>query len=276
MGSIQDLNEKRKKDQQAKEMRIRQTPFLSLNREDALIRMSYFQKDIEGLFQQFNEFRKEVRSLSKTLSSHTANLNALSEHFSLNEGFDNVLEKHLVLETGERKLRADEPVKMYDIVTVNFSGFRDGVIQSNMSVRNKTFDLSFQTFIPSLEEGLIGMKIGEKKVHPVLFPENYHVGELSGKSCDFELEVLDARRNVRLEASYAEQTERINLMNELKNMQIEFPAEKLQSMPIEQFRVEVEQLKKEFLNKNNEDRVYSTVPPADGQGTVTTLPDVVV
>jgi FKBP-type peptidyl-prolyl cis-trans isomerase len=100
-----------------------------------------------------------------------------------------------------RNLGMEEPVELYDAVTVNFTGYNENNEPSpEMSVRDHYFVLTLKNFIPDLEKQFLGMKMGEKKRVNATFPEEYPMKpEVAGKTFVFELEMLHAKRNLDIE-----------------------------------------------------------------------------
>jgi trigger factor len=48
-------------------------------------------------------------------------------------------------------------------------------------------------FIPGFEDGMVGMKKGEKKAIDLTFPEDYHVDDLKGAKVKFDVELLEIK-----------------------------------------------------------------------------------
>ncbi len=80
-------------------------------------------------------------------------------------------------------------------VVINFKGFS---VPENEEIPNTTskehlLELGSKSFIPGFEEGIVGMKAGEKKDLMVTFPEDYQAEDLKGKEVKFEVEVLEIK-----------------------------------------------------------------------------------
>ena len=51
-------------------------------------------------------------------------------------------------------------------------------------------------FIPGFEDGMLGMKKGEKREIPVTFPSDYHSKDLQSAKVVFEVELLEIKEEV--------------------------------------------------------------------------------
>ena len=78
-----------------------------------------------------------------------------------------------------------------DRVTINFVGKIDGEPFEGGSAEGADLILGRRQFIPGFEEGLIGVKAGEKRDVNVTFPEQYGAKHLAGKPAVFEVEVKE-------------------------------------------------------------------------------------
>ena len=78
---------------------------------------------------------------------------------------------------------------------LNFQGTKeDGSQPENMSSKEYLLEIGSNQFIPGFEEGLIGMKVGEKKDLDLSFPEDYHFDELKGQKVTFHVEILEIKK----------------------------------------------------------------------------------
>lgn len=88
----------------------------------------------------------------------------------------------------ERK-EVKRAAKNGDIVVIDFVGKKDGVAFEGGKAENYDLELGSDSFIPGFEEGLVGLKAGDKKDLKLKFPDSYHVAELAGADVVFETEV---------------------------------------------------------------------------------------
>ncbi|NLK12412.1 MAG: trigger factor [Candidatus Phytoplasma sp.] len=74
-----------------------------------------------------------------------------------------------------------------DTAIFDFEGFHEGVAFEGGKAENFTLEIGSGQFIPGFEEGMLGMKVGEKREVNVVFPEAYHAPELAGKDAVFNV-----------------------------------------------------------------------------------------
>lgn len=78
---------------------------------------------------------------------------------------------------------------------INFEGTKeDGSKPENMASKEYLLEIGSNQFIPGFEDGVIGMKAGEKKDLDLSFPEDYHFDELKGQKVTFSVEVLEIKK----------------------------------------------------------------------------------
>lgn len=77
---------------------------------------------------------------------------------------------------------------------MNFEGEKpDGERPENMKGSDYLLEIGSNSFIPGFEEGMVGMKKGEKKTLELTFPEDYHAEDLKGATVKFDVEVLEIK-----------------------------------------------------------------------------------
>ena len=87
-------------------------------------------------------------------------------------------------------LRAhDAPAQDGDRVTVNFEGKIDGESFAGGSAQDFQFLLGEGQMLSEFEDAVRGLKLGESKTFPLVFPEDYHGKEVAGKTADFMVTV---------------------------------------------------------------------------------------
>ncbi len=74
-----------------------------------------------------------------------------------------------------------------DIAVIDFEGFIDGKPLENGSGKDHHLELGANQFIEGFEPGVVGMKIGQLKTLNLKFPEQYHAGDIAGKSVEFKV-----------------------------------------------------------------------------------------
>lgn len=80
-----------------------------------------------------------------------------------------------------------------DIAVIDFEGFVDAEAFEGGKSENYSLKIGSGTFIPGFEEGLIGLKSGDKKDVKVTFPEDYHAEDLKGKEATFKVTVHEVK-----------------------------------------------------------------------------------
>ena len=135
----------------------------------------------------------------------------------------------------------DRPSKEGDVLMVDFLGKIDGVLFEGGKGENVQMELGSKRWLPDFEQGLRGMKKGEKKTFPVKFPSDYHEKSLIGKTASFEAEVKDIQKKVlpELNDDFAkklnpEVTNLDDLKKDIKKSLFNQEAQKLKSELIEE------------------------------------------
>ena len=77
----------------------------------------------------------------------------------------------------------DRPAALGDSVRLDLEGFADGKAFAGGKAEDYPLELGSHTFIPGLEEGIVGLSAGEERDVPVTFPQNYSP-ELAGRDYD--------------------------------------------------------------------------------------------
>jgi trigger factor len=83
-----------------------------------------------------------------------------------------------------------------DMTNIDFVGSIDGVNFDGGSAENVPLVLGSGRMIPGFEDGIMGMKAGEKKVIDVTFPEGYQAAHLAGKTAQFAITVNSVQKSV--------------------------------------------------------------------------------
>jgi trigger factor len=82
-----------------------------------------------------------------------------------------------------------------DFAVFNFEGEKaDGSKPENMKAQEYMLEIGSGQFIPGFEDGMIGMKKGEKKDIKVTFPADYHEEELKSAPVTFHVELLEIKQ----------------------------------------------------------------------------------
>jgi len=81
-----------------------------------------------------------------------------------------------------------------DFAVFNFEGEKaDGSKPENMKAQEYMLEIGSGQFIPGFEDGMIGLKKGEKKDVKVTFPADYHEEDLKNAPVTFHVELLEIK-----------------------------------------------------------------------------------
>jgi trigger factor len=113
-----------------------------------------------------------------------------------NEDFDTLKKNYLSqkAEVAEVKDAAHKLAKG-DFAVFNFEGEKaDGSKPENMKAQEYMLEIGSGQFIPGFEDGMIGLKKGDKKDIKVTFPADYHEEDLKNAPVTFHVEVLEIKQ----------------------------------------------------------------------------------
>ena len=83
----------------------------------------------------------------------------------------------------------DAPVQDGDRVVVDFEGKIDGEVFSGGKAEDFQFVLGDGQMLKEFEEATLGLKLGESKTFPLVFPADYRGKDVAGKTADFMVTV---------------------------------------------------------------------------------------
>jgi trigger factor len=86
----------------------------------------------------------------------------------------------------------NEPAQNGDTVTIDYTGYKDGVPFEGGAGEGYDLTLGSNTFIPGFEDQLVGIKAGEEREVKVTFPENY-APELAGADAVFKVKAHEVK-----------------------------------------------------------------------------------
>ena len=107
------------------------------------------------------------------------------------EEIDKLLERYSELVVKEGKIENG------DIAIIDYEGFKDGEAFAGGKAENYSLTIGSNTFIPGFEEGLIGLKAGDKKDLNLEFPKDYNAEDLAGKKVVFKVVVNEVKEKVK-------------------------------------------------------------------------------
>jgi trigger factor len=112
------------------------------------------------------------------------------------EDFETLKKNYLAskAEVAEVKDAAHKLIKA-DFAVFNFEGEKaDGTKPENMKAQEYMLEIGSGQFIPGFEDGMIGMKKGDKKDIKVTFPADYHEADLKNAPVTFHVELLEIKQ----------------------------------------------------------------------------------
>ena len=135
------------------------------------------------------EFVAEVEVMPKIQLGDYKNIKKSIEKTAVTQkDIEDVL-NNLRSQMAEKK-DTEKPAKKGDDVIIDFTGSNDkGDSVSGASGTDYSLNLGSNSFIPGFEEGLVGVKKGDKKELKLNFPKDYHAKELAGTAITFSVTV---------------------------------------------------------------------------------------
>jgi trigger factor len=95
------------------------------------------------------------------------------------------------------KISDERPVQADDVVLIDYEGFKDGKpFEPTKKTDNFTVKVGDGQVIKDLDDGLIGMNIGEEKQIEATFPEDYFKKELVGEQVTFQVKLNEIREEI--------------------------------------------------------------------------------
>ncbi len=109
-------------------------------------------------------------------------------------------------------------VEKGDMAVIDFEGKVDGVPFEGGKANDYTLEIGSGTFIPGLEDGMVGMAINETKDINVTFPEDYNNADLAGKPAVFTVTVKSIKRKelLPLDDEFAKDISEFDTLEELR------------------------------------------------------------
>lgn len=104
------------------------------------------------------------------------------------------LEKIARSYTDPSVVEEDRGVENGDFVVFDFLGKIDDVPFDGGKADNYTLEIGSNSFIAGFEDGMIGMKKGDKKDVKATFPKSYHAQDLAGKDAIFEVSLHEIKQ----------------------------------------------------------------------------------
>ncbi|MBQ8970857.1 MAG: trigger factor [Lachnospiraceae bacterium] len=112
------------------------------------------------------------------------------------EDIDKYLNSLLASTDTYRDVTDRDILKKGDVANIDFVGKKDGVAFEGGTGEGYDLEIGSNTFIPGFEDGMIGMKVGEKRNLDLTFPENYQAESLAGQAVVFEVTLNSIKEKV--------------------------------------------------------------------------------
>jgi trigger factor len=134
---------------------------------------------------------------------------------------DEDVDEHL---DGLRKSRArlidkDGAADDGDTVNIDYTGSKDGVPFDGGAAEGQSLKLGSGSFIPGVEEQLVGAAAGDEREVKVTFPEEYHSEELAGQDAVFAVKVNGVKTEdlPELDDEFASEVSDFETLDEFKD-----------------------------------------------------------
>lgn len=171
--------------------------------------------------------------------------------------FDTLKKNYLSSKAEITEVKDDKyALKSGDFAVFNFEGEKaDGSKPENMKAEEHMLQIGTGQFIPGFEDGMIGMKKGEKKDIKLTFPADYHEEELKNAPVTFHVELLEIKQK-----NFPELTD--DLAKEFGFESVEdFNLKNRERMTIQKKREVTQKLQQQILEKLIEENQFD-VPKA--------------
>ncbi len=148
-----------------------------------------------------------------------------------------------------------EIVQKGDFVTLDFEGTIDNKPFSGGKGENYTLEVGAGQALPQFEDAVVGLKVNERQIVRVDYPENYPNKEISGKPVDFSLVVREIKHKVLpiLDDEFAKDHGECGSLDELRERIRGRLAEELK-------RYQDEELKEKIISQLIEAHSFATPP----------------
>lgn len=95
------------------------------------------------------------------------------------------------------KIEADRPVQMGDVAVIDYEGFKDGQpFEATKKTENFVTKVGEGRVVKDLDEGMVGMTVGDEKEIDVTFPEDYFSKDLAGQNILFKVRLDEIREEI--------------------------------------------------------------------------------
>jgi trigger factor len=95
------------------------------------------------------------------------------------------------------KIKEDRPLRLGDVAVIDYEGFKNGEpFEPTKKTENFIIKVGNGQIVKDLDDGMIGMAVGEERQVPVTFPDDYFKEELVGQQVDFKVVLNEIREEI--------------------------------------------------------------------------------
>ena len=95
------------------------------------------------------------------------------------------------------KIQEERPLQLGDVAVIDYEGFKNGEpFEPTKKTENFVIKVGNGQIVKDLDDGLIGMAVGEERQVPVTFPDDYYKEELVGQKVDFKVVLNEIREEI--------------------------------------------------------------------------------
>ena len=178
--------------------------FINLGMKEAGIH----QDDILGL-PHFKKYEKEGEDLhleillaTKPFINTNVNYMDVAPSFKMPKANPKTVESKLSLLAKQQApyttIQNPRPVQQGDFVDIDFEGHLHGKALAGANEKHYKLKIGSKTFLPGFEEQVIGMKVNERKIMHIVFPQDYKTEALAGEKTTFNVFLHEIREQIPL------------------------------------------------------------------------------
>jgi trigger factor len=95
------------------------------------------------------------------------------------------------------KIKEDRPLQTGDVAVIDYEGFKNGQpFEPTKKTDNFIIKVGNGQIVKDLDDGIVGMRIGEERQVTVTFPDDYFKEELVGQKVDFQVTLNEIREEI--------------------------------------------------------------------------------
>jgi trigger factor len=95
------------------------------------------------------------------------------------------------------KIKEDRPLQLGDVAVIDYEGFKNGEpFEPTKKTENFIIKVGNGQVVKDLDDGLIGMAVGEERQVPATFPDDYYKEDLAGQQVDFKVVLNEIREEI--------------------------------------------------------------------------------